>query len=364
MKIAILGTRGIPARYGGFETFAEELSTRLAKNRYNITVYCRNKNTKKKFDYYRGVKLVNLPCLEGKYTNTLSHAFLSNLHSALGSFNILIICGVGTASFSILPKILGKKIIVNINGIEWKRKKYSKFASFVVKLCIFLTNLFADLVICDSKIILKKWKKKFTANAVYVPYGAVDLKSKSTGILEKNNLLKKKYILYVSRLEPENNAHILVEAFNKLNTSYDLVIVGNAPHAKEYISSLNKNNNPRIKFLGYVYGYAYIDLLNNAFLYVHGNEVGGTNPGLLNAMAYKNCILVINVPYNLEVIGDAGIPFNKDSKDLYEKIKYFLHNPQETIYYGEKALKRIEQFYTWEKVVNEYEKIFRKLIDR
>jgi glycosyltransferase involved in cell wall biosynthesis len=359
MKIAILGTRGIPAKYGGFETFAEELATRLVKKGYEVTVYCRNLKIKNRF--YKGVRLVNIPALRGKYSETLSYTIIANLRAALLNYDILLICGAGTGSISFISRIFGKKIIININGAEWKRQKFSKLASLIVKLCMFLTNLFAHTIICDSKVILKHWKSKFKKQAVYIPYGALDYIPLDTGILDKYNLKKKKYILYVSRLEPENNAHILIESFKRTNTSYNLVIVGDAPHAKEYISYLKKNKDPRIKFMGYVYGEKYTDLLSNAFLYVHGNEVGGTNPGLLNAMAYKNCVLVINVPYNLEVIGEAGIPFQKYGNDLYIKLNYLLENPQEAKDYGEKAAKRIQQYYTWDKVANDYEKLFANL---
>lgn len=358
MKIAILGTRGIPARYGGFETFAEELAIRLIKKEHEVTVYCRNSKIKNRF--YKGVKLVNIPRLKGKYSDTFSYSIIANLHAALSNYDILLICGVGQGSISFLPRFFGKKIIININGTEWKRQKFSKFASLIVKICMYLANAFADTIICDSKVILKHWEAKFKKKAIFIPYGALDFIPTNTGILENYNLKKKKYILYVSRLEPENNAHILIEAFNKTNTNYNLIIVGDAPHAKEYISYLKKNKDSRIKFLGYVYGEKYIDLLCNAYLYVHGNEVGGTNPGLLNAMAYRNCVLVIDVPYNLEVIGDAGIPFQKYGNDLYIKLNYLLENPQKVNDYGEKATKRIQQHYTWDKVVNDYEKLFQK----
>lgn len=361
-RIAILGTRGIPANYGGFEYFAEELSLRLVKKGYDVTVFCRKSHNNVNDNNYGGVILKRHFVLNGKYLDTFSHAVIANIIASLSNYDILLICGVGTGSFSFIPKIFGKKIIVNVDGVEWKRNKYSKLASLAVIICVHLVNYLADIIVFDSKIIQNKWKELFNKDGIYISYGGYDGIIIDTNILNKLNLKRKEYILYVGRLEPENNADIVVNEYSKIDTNYPLVIVGDAPHAKKYILSLKKDNNRNIIFPGYIFGNEYIDLLRNAYLYVHANQTGGTNPGLLNAMALGNCVLALDVSYNLEVIGDSAIAFKKDSNDLSKKMKYLITNPHIVEKYRQAAYERVREIYSWDKVTNAYEDLFKKIL--
>ena len=174
-----------------------------------------------------------------------------------------------------------------------------------------------------------------------------------------------RYVLYVSRLEPENNAHLVIEAFKKVRTAHKLLIVGDAPYAHEYISELRARarGDKRIIFTGFVFGQDYRTLQQNAYCYVHATEVGGTHPALLEAMGYGNCVLALAAPENIEVLGDAGIPY-ADEADLSAQLQRVLRDGSLVSSYRLRAQERIKKHYDWEHVVDRYEKLFARMAGR
>lgn len=358
MRIAILGSRGIPAHYGGFETFAEQLSTRLVERGHQVTVYCCSIYSPSNAQFYRGVRRVILPSIKIKSVEKIFYSTLSLVHVSFTRNEIILMLGVSSAFFSFIPRIFGKKVVINIDGLEWKRKKWSRVVSFFLKIGERTAGMFSNEVIADSKVIQKYYVNKYGKSPIFIAYGAEIKKYPAGEILEKSYLKKDDYILYVSRLEPENNAHLLVSAFEKLKTNMNLVIVGDASYNSDYIRKLKNTSDQRIEFLGAVYGEGYKELQSNSYVYVHGNEVGGTNPALLEAMGYGNCVLAIDVPYNREVVDDAGILYKKSIEDLRNKLQFVIDNPDVVLKYRKKAQQRIASEYTWEKIINEYEKLF------
>lgn len=364
LKIAILGTRGIPANYGGFETFAEELSVRLAKKGHEVTVYCRANNIRTKERFYKGVRLTVLPAISHKYFDTVVHTFLATLHSLFTGNQILYYCNSVNAVFLALPRIFGKKVIINVDGLEWQRKKWNRLAKYIYRISEYLAVLFSNKVVTDSVIIRDYYKSKFGKITEYISYGADTTRYVPAGhVLEKLGIRQGKYMLYVSRLEPENNAHILIKAYEQVKTDMPLVIVGSAPYNTAYISELKSTKDKRIKFAGSIYGEGYFELLSNAFAYVHGNEVGGTNPALLQAMASGNCVIANGVNFNREVVKDCGLCYEPgNSQDLQNKIEYLLSHPLEAQNYREMAAERIKKYYNWDDVVNKTEKLMETLL--
>jgi glycosyltransferase involved in cell wall biosynthesis len=365
-SIAILGTRGIPARYGGFETFAQELSTRLVKKGFEVTVYCRKGNSDDKMTQFQGVKLVTLPTIRHKYFDTIAHAFLSVWHVSLFcNIKIVYICNAINSLFAIIPRLFGKTVIINVDGLEWKRTKWNCLGKQAYRISERLATWFAHIIISDSQAIQAYYKEKFRRDTVFISYGAqrVDVLD-SLALVRKLGLEDRKYILYVSRLEPENNAHIMIQAYEQVNTLIPLVIVGHAPYGQPYVEQLRSTQDPRIKFLGGVYGEGYYALQSHAYAYLHGNEVGGTNPALLEAMAFGNCVIAIGVPFNQEVVGEAGLCFRPhDAKDLANILTHLLANPAEVERYRCLAPQRIQAHYNWEAVVEKYENLFIKMLN-
>jgi glycosyltransferase involved in cell wall biosynthesis len=362
MKIAIIGTRGVPARYGGFETCAEELSVGLVNKGHKVIVTCRKYLYPEKFKYYKGVKLIYLPSIRGKFTDTFSHTFLSILRVLFESPDIILIFNSANSPFAIIGKISGKKIVINVDGLEWKRKKWNIIGKIYFKFCEILSCILGDAIVSDSKEIKKYYKRKYGKETIYIPYGAYFYESKKPEILEKYGVKKRKYFLIASRLEPENNQDKAVEAFQKVKTDKLLVIAGGANWKSPYVKRLKNTNDKRIIFLGPVYHPGHIEELHaNAFAYIHGNEVGGTNPALLKAMGSGNCIICFDVPFNREVLGDCGFYF-KDVNELKEKIEYLLKNPEVVERYGKMARERTEKLYRWEKIIDDYENLFLKIL--
>lgn len=364
MKIAIMGTRGIPANYGGFETFAEKLSIGLTKHGHEVAVYCRSNSINYVGKNYNGVKLIMLPTISHKYGDTVIHTFFSALHSLVCRYDVILICNSVNSIFSIIPRLTGQKVAINVDGLEWQRAKWNYFGKLTYRISEFLATIFPNHVVTDSITIKSYYDLKFKTGSTYIPYGANTEKAKSNETLKKFDLKPQRYVLYVSRLEPENNAHLVVKAFEKTKTNQNLVVVGDAPYSKKYIDELKKTSDQRIIFTGYVFGEGYRELQSNAYFYIQATEVGGTHPALLEGMGFGNCVLANDVPEHREVLENAGIYFKKNINDLQEKMQYLLDNPDIIDAYKKRAKMRIKARYSWEKVITDYERLFEKLARR
>lgn len=358
MKIAIVGTRGIPAKYGGFETCAEELSTGLVKKGYRVLVSCRRYLYNEVPASYKGVELCYPPSLPGKITDTFSHTFFSIFNTVLWGANAILIFNSANSPLAIMLRLLGKKVIINVDGLEWKRAKWGRAAKMYYRFAEFFSSVIADVVISDAIAIKEYYLNRYKRKTVYIPYGAYITDSKNPEILDRYGLKPDGYFFIGSRLEPENHQDMAAEAFGKTKTDKLLVIAGNANWNSPYVHRIKKTEDTRIRFLGPVYETGHIEELHsNCYAYIHGNEVGGTNPALLKAMGCGNCIIALDVPFNREVLGDAGLYF-KNSIELKEHIEFLLKNPHYVTYFRDRARERVKRLYRWEKVIEDYEKVF------
>jgi glycosyltransferase involved in cell wall biosynthesis len=364
MKIAILGIRGIPSCYSGFETFAEELATKLVQKGHIVTVYCRPQYVQLKEKIYRGVNLIVLPTIQHKYFDTIVHTFLSTMHLLFTPVQVVYYCNPINSIFTIIPRLCGKKTIINVDGLEWRRSKWNYLGKLMHKLSEYLASVLPNAIVTDSRAIQNYYKNKFKVNTEYISYGANIQGSIFPGCtMQKYGLRRRGYILYVSRLEPENNAHTLIKAYEKIKTNVPLVIVGDAPYNQKYISMLKSTQDRRIMFTGKIFGEGYYELLGNALIYVHCNEVGGTNPALLQAMASGNCVIANGVEFNREVIGSSGLSYLPgDVDDLKNKIEYLLSHPEEIERYRALAVDRISKYYNWGLVVEQTEALMLNLL--
>lgn len=363
MKIAIMGIRGIPANYGGFETFAEELAPRLVKKKHEATVYGRSNVIKYKKKFYKGVKLTILPTISHKYLDTVFHTFLCIFHSLFKKYDIILICNAANSIFSVIPQLTGKKVVVNVNGIERKRKKWNLIGKLWYLFGEFSSVIFPNEIVTDAKVIQEYYKQRYHKDSTFIPYGANTDKVASKDALDRFGFKPNEYLLYVSRLEPENNAHIVIKAFEQVKTNKKLVIVGDAPYAKDYINLLKKTKDSRIVFTGFVFGQGYKEFQSHAFCYIHATEVGGTHPALIEAMGFGNCVIANGTPENIEVLSDTGIIYKKnDVEELKRKIQYVIDNPYTTIKLRKKAQEKIEKEYKWDAIVNRYERLFFNLL--
>ena len=363
MRIAILGTRGIPASYGGFETFAEQLSTRLVARGHDVTVYCRAHYVSPRQIEYKGVRLKVLPTIRHKYFDTVVHAGLSAFHAAsLGRFDAALICNAANAPFAPVLRAAGTPVAINVDGLEHKRRKWNWLGQNYYRVAERLSVWLPNETVTDARVIQDYYLAKYGARSTMIAYGAeVERRTDRTAVT-RWGVEPNRYVLYVSRLEPENNAEMVIEAFRRVRTPQKLLVVGDAPYAHEYIAKLRAlaRRDRRIVFTGFVFGDAYRTLQQNAYCYVHATEVGGTHPALLEAMGYGNCVLTLATPENVEVTGDAAIHY-RDTNDLAAQLQRVLRGGAVVNQYRQRAQARVRERYDWEHVVVEYERLFARM---
>jgi len=359
MHIAILGTRGVPAKYGGFETCAEEISVRMAQRGHKITVYCRKGNHDDSLTSFKGVDLIHLPYIRGKATETFSHTFFSIIHALTIKADIFYVMNSANGPLCLIPKLFRRKIVINVDGLEWKRKKWGKIARSYLLVSEGVCAKIATRIVSDAFGIKKYYLARYNTDSTFIAYGANIEKSTNKKILDEYDLKPDEYFFVASRLEPENNADITIKAMELVNTDKKLVIAGGAKYKNKYIKTLMKTKDKRIIFLGSVYKDGHIKELHcNCFAYIHGNEVGGTNPALLKAMGYGNMVFALDNVFNNEVLSGCGISYKKDPNDLAKKMQKIIDNPDDRRHYQNLALNRIREAYTWDKITDEYIKLF------
>jgi glycosyltransferase involved in cell wall biosynthesis len=358
VRIAILGTRGIPSGYGGFETFAEELGTRLAARGHHVVVYCRQKHPAPQ---YRGVHLVWLPTIRHKYLDTLAHTFLSTLHLVFHRADVALYCNAANAVFTILPRALGIPVLLNVDGIERKRKKWNRFARAWYRMSEYLSTILPTAFVTDAEAIRRYYQEEYRKESRFIAYGADTKRVTTAAVLTQLGLQPHRYFLYVSRLEPENRALEVRLAFEAVPTDMKLALIGDAPYAHQYILKVRDTTDPRVVMPGAIYGLGYKELGSWCFAYIHATEVGGTHPALIEAMGRGALVLYLDTVENREVCGDAGLPY-QDEAGLTARIEEVLHMPEpERAAWRARAVARVQERYDWEVITTQYENMLQEL---
>ncbi len=371
LRIALLGTRGIPARYGGFETFAEQLSTRLVARGHQVTVYgrCRLFGGWGRRESYRGVDRRETPTVFHKYLETPLHALTSFLDALFRPFDALLVCNAANSPLAPILKLKRAPLLINVDGIERNRAKWNSLGKLWYRLGERCSVSLATRVVSDADVIADYYRSEYGCESEVIPYGVHPQPRPAGEVLGRFGLKPRSYILYVSRLEPENNALGVIEAYNALAQRdpeiVPLVIVGDAPYATEYKERLKSTACPKVIFTGFQFGEAYEELQSNCRIYVQATEVGGTHPALIESMSYGNCVVANGTPENLEVIGDAARSFPKnDFVALSTVIGELLADPTQCAQLGERAKARALSIYSWDAVVSKYEALFAALTTR
>ncbi|HUQ92929.1 MAG TPA: DUF1972 domain-containing protein [Bryobacteraceae bacterium] len=357
MHIAILGTRGIPAAYGGFETFAEELSQRLVKRGHRVTVYCRSRH---RSPTYLGVHIQCLPTIRHKYLDTLVHTGISTLHLLFHRADVALYCNAANAIYTWMPRLVGIPVALNVDGLERKRKKWNRAAQAWYRMSERLATLFPNRAVSDARKIAEYYRDTYGADTTFISYGAPLGKVTSQRALDRLGLTPRRYFLYVTRFEPENNPLLVREAFETLPGDTMLALIGDAPYAHEYIRKVKDTRDPRVLLPGAIYGEGYQELQSHCLAYVHATEVGGTHPALIEAMGRGCLVLYLNTPENAEVAAGVGIPF--EPGELPHTMRRALKMPpEERDDWGRRAMARVAERYSWDAVTDAYERLFLEL---
>ena len=362
--IAILGSRGIPARYGGFETLAEELAKRLVERGFRVTVYCRAHLTPKQTTTHRGVELVVLPTIETKHLDTPIHTLLSCLHASRHAYDAVLMVNSINVFFVPLLQLGGASVALNVDGIEWQRAKWGRLARTGYRLAERLCVSIPDRLITDAEVIRNHYKRRYRTNSTTVAYGVEPQPTPPGETLQRLGLQPDGYFLYVSRFEPENNPHVVARAYRSVAGGTPLVMVGGAPYSSSFVDSFTNNADSRVLFPGPIYGLGYRELLSHALGYVQASEVGGTHPSLVEAMGYGNCLIVNDTPENREVAGDAAIYFRADDPvTLTQALDRVQNDLQLRTALSSAAATRAAERYTWDSICRVYERLLLDLCE-
>jgi glycosyltransferase involved in cell wall biosynthesis len=366
LRLAFIGMKGLPPDLpgaGGGERETDAKARRLAQRGHTVTVYCRWNYVRHPSPYY-GVRLISLPALRHPGLQMLSHTPLSTLHAILtNSADVISYHGMGNALFVPIAKLAGKRTVVYMDGIDWERPKWGKTARQLLKWGAAAAFRWADAVYVDNHISQQQFARIFGQAPRVITLAADLWEPPGSNLLAKMKLSSNEYILFVGMLRPDKGVHILIEAYNGLDTSLPLVIVGDDPDNPDYVNSLKTKADHRVRFLGYQYGLAARQLFANCLIYVQPSVMEGNSPALMSAMACGRCVVVNGIPQNIETIGDAGVAYNSgDAADLRSALAGLIGDPVRIEELGQRARRRIERVYNWETVVDQLEQLYWKLV--
>jgi glycosyltransferase involved in cell wall biosynthesis len=369
-EIAVLGIRGIPANYGGLETCAEYITKIWADQGHSVLVYCRRERYPVKVERIGGVRLKYTSSIQSKNLGTLSHTLVSVLDLLMFERNVRVVhlYNTGNGIFAPLLKLFGKQVIVSGDGLEWKRDKWNAVAKLVHRIGERLAMKFADKVVVDNEEVRKYYVSKYQKDPSLITYGAKLIQSdpaRAAAVLARYGLEAKKYFLFVGRLVPEKGVHELVRAYKGIKTEYPLIIIGDDVNTSPYRNELRRRESDKIRFLGFLYGQDYEQLLVNARLYVSASRLEGTSPSLLAAMGARVCSLVNGIEENHATADGAALMFDKDNyENLRQRWQQLVDDPELIEEWAEKGRRHALDHYRWDAVANEYLTVFNQCSER
>lgn len=359
----MVGTRGVPARYGGFETAIEEIGSRLAASGTDVVVYCRHGDTSRR--RHLGMELVHLPSVRRRSLDTLSHSFVSVLHLLRWPCDIAIVFNGANAVFVPFLRLRGIPTAVHVDGIEWQRGKWNRAARAWHRLGERMAVRFANEVIADAEGIQDYYARMHGASTTLLTYGAPVLADAGSKRLSALGLQPRGYHLVVARFEPENHIDLMIRGYRQSESSLPLVVVGAASYPTPYDSAIDRARaeDPSVHMLGSIWDQALLgELYANCATYLHGHSVGGTNPSLLRAMGAGAPVLAIDVVFTREVLDDTGEYF-ADADGLAELLREAEADPAKAHRRGAAGQERACERYCWDDVAAGYRDLCAELAD-
>jgi glycosyltransferase involved in cell wall biosynthesis len=356
MRIAMIGTRGVPARYGGFETAVEEIGSRLVREGHEVVVYCRGADTSTS---YRGMQRVTLPAVKHPAAETLSHSALSVAHVLRHRVDVAIVFNAANAALIPVLKAARIPTAVHVDGLEWKRAKWGRMGRRWYLAGERLAVRWADELIADSTGIQDYYQERYQTPTRLLTYGAPILARSDLGRLAELDLHAQGYHLVVARLEPENNVDVILEGYRDSAAKLPVVVVGSVPYHSDHEQRVQElaASDDRVRLLGGVWDQ---DLLNILYAgsatYLHGHSVGGTNPSLLRAMGAGAPTIAFDVSFNHDVLGPTGRYFS-GPPSLTRLIEAAESDPAGTRARGEAGRARVAARYRWDDVATGYEQL-------
>ena len=358
LRVAFIGGRGVISKYSGIEAYYEEVGKRLAELGHEVTVYCRNHFTPPQAEH-NGMRLVRLPTIRSKHLETLVHTLLSTAHALTQHYDIAHYHALGPALFSLLPRLVGEKSLVTVQGLDWQRKKWGRAAAAVLRLGERASVRLPNGTMVVSKVLQRHYRDTYGAETFYVPNGGVLREWREPRKILEWGLTPGKYILFLGRFSPEKGCHLLIEAFEQIEGDVKLVMAGGSSYCDDYSRDMRLHASERIRMLDWVAGEALDELLTNAMLFVLPSDLEGLSLALLDAMGAGLCVLTSDVPENREAMDDAGFTFQRGSvADLTDRLHFLIANPAVREAAGNAARRKIEEQYQWQSIVVDIEKAY------
>ena len=369
MRVAIIGTRGYPYVYSGYETFIKELAERLVEKDVHVTVYCHRNLFKEKPKVVNGVNLVYIPTIETKSLSQLIHSFFSITHACLGKADVIFAVNSANGPFGLITRLFRKSTAINVDGLEWLRPKWKGLGSSYFKWASKQATKWYDVIVNDADEMRRIYLEMFKRDSEVIAYGGNLRYSREPELIEEWGLKPGQYYLIVGRFIPDNNWGIMIEGFRQSRTQRKLVVVGDVPYQDEYSSNLKKlcEIDERLIFTGLVKNRdAVAELFHNAYVYMHGHEFGGTNPTMLEALSFGSSIIALNTPFNREVLQNEkyGLFFLKNQASVKNLINEIDSKEELVLKMKESSREGITEKYNWDCIADQYIKVFRDLMKK
>ena len=367
MRVAIIGTRGYPYVYSGYETFIKELVERLVKKDVEVVVYCHRNLFSKRPKKVNGVKLVYIPTIETKALSQLVHSSLSIIHACFSKADVIFAVNSANGPFGLISRLFGKPTVINVDGLEWLRPKWKGLGATYFKWASKQATKWYDVIVNDADEMKRIYLDLFGRDSEVIAYGGNIKYSSKPELIEKWGLTKYEYYLIVGRFIPDNNWGVMIEGFRKSKSNKKLVVVGDVPYKDQYSTNLKKlaEVDDRLIFTGLVRDREAVqELFHNAYIYMHGHEFGGTNPTMLEALSFGSAIIALNTPFNKEVLqGDKyGFYFEKTTESVCSLVSQ-LDSDKESIHYMKEVSREgITDKYNWEHITDQYIEIFKQIL--
>jgi len=364
LRVAFIGGRGIVSKYSGIETYYEEVGKRLVDMGHQVTVYCRSYFTPAQ-PTHQGMQLVRLPTFRSKHLETFVHTWLSTVHVMFSGCDVVHYHAQGPALFSFFPRLAGKKTVVTVQGQDWQRKKWGRFASFTLRLGELASARLPNRTMVVSRALQQHYQAVYGVQTMYVPNGSIIRKRVAPSQMPEWGLEPDNYILFLGRFSPEKNCHLLIEAYEKLDTPVKLVLAGGSSYTNAYVDNLRKHQSEHVLFLDWVCGSALDELLTNAALFVLPSDLEGLSLALLDAMGAAVCVLTSDIPENREVIEGTGFTFQPgDVTDLTRMLRFLLSDAPARLVAGRSAQARVQERYLWPRIAAEIGRSYVELTER
>jgi len=362
MRIAFIGGRGVAARYSGIETYYEAVGAELAARGHDVRVYCRSYFTPPT-KWHNGMRVVRIPTLRLKHLETVLHSFLSALHAMVARQDIVHIHALGSSVFAPLVRLTGAKVVVSVQGLDWRREKWGTVARAVLRLCERTAVRFPHATVVVSRVLQEYLKQKYGALVHYIPNGVLVPRRREPNLIYRLGLERDQYVLYLGRLSPEKNCHMLIEAFETMDTCAKLVIAGGGLPRDPYVAALQARASDRILFPGYVAGELLEELLSNTGVFVLPSSIEGLSIALLEAMSYGVCVLTSDIPENRELVDGVGYCFAAgDVADLKRILGELMADAAKRKSAGTRAAAAIASRYRWSTVAADTERLYQSLL--